>query len=174
VLPAAGRPTRVFSPALFLGPLHPKSLHAPRHASCATQGAHASCWHRPRHATQRQERAGHRAKSNAKSAGSIAPRATSTGSTAPRATSTGRHRAKSDKHRKAPRQEHGRRGHEDKATSASRPGRARSSPTVANPSPTRRHLVANAPAPRRIAAQASTALQRHQRHLERGSVSACG
>jgi len=41
-----------------------------------------------------------------------------------------KHRAKSDTHPKASRQEHGRRSHEDNATSASRPGRARSSPAL--------------------------------------------
>jgi len=173
VLPAAGRPTRVCSPAPLFRPTAPKkparatprtTHHAPRRASC---------WHRPRSPTQRQERAGHRAKSYAKSTGRHraksdkhrkasrqehrkAPRqerqapegrakgtgsmVPSTGSIAPRAPEAprqerqtpkaprqGHREASRQEHRKASRREHGRRGHEDKATSASRPGRARSS-----------------------------------------------
>ena len=86
MLPAAGRPTRVCRPAPLFRPACTR--HATRHTPRATR-------HAPRTAHPAAEllvgsarddaTAGHRAKSNAKSTGSIAPRATR----------TRRHRAKS-------------------------------------------------------------------------------
>ena len=72
---------------LFLGPPARATPHATRHAPRATHRApcrRTSCGQRPRRRNGKNT-AGHRAKSNAKSTGSIAPRATR----------TRRHRAKS-------------------------------------------------------------------------------
>ena len=135
MLPEARRPTRVFSPALFSGQQHPKSLHAPRHASRATHRAHAellanpsSCWHRPRR-RNRQERSGasrqeqrqeHR-KAARQAPEGIAPRATADGVTRTKPVSHG-----------------GLRSSPTRRQPVANPSSTRRKP-VANPSPTRRH-----------------------------------
>ena len=120
VLPAAGRPTRVCSPAPLFRPTAPKkparatprtTHHAPRRASC---------WHSPRpiadatartgRASRQELRQEHRKapRQERQAPKSIAPRAPE--GTAPRATSTGRPRQGHRKHRcrapEASRQEH--------------------------------------------------------------------
>ena len=112
MLPAAGRPTRVCRPAPLFRPACTR--HATRHAPRATRHAPRTLppnflWAAPA-TTQRQEH-GRASRQEQRQ-------------------EHRKHRAKSDTHPKASRQEHGRRSHEDNATSASRPGRARSSPAL--------------------------------------------